>query len=388
MLLNWLLLFSFIYLLFTSVILIRNRFDFTTAVSKQKDTATLPKISVCIPARNEEKNIANLLESIIIQGYSNIEILVLDDQSTDRTNKIVRSLSDDHSNFIQLLSGKPKPEHWLGKPWACHQLALKATGEILLFLDADTILEPGALEKISFTFRNDNLDMAAFWPKQILGTFWEKTVIPLIYYALVTALPAIYVYRDPKWMPPFLKKRFRTAFAAANGQCIAIKKNCYHIIGGHEAVKNNIVEDVELAKIVKKHHGKVRMFNGIGTVKCRMYRNNKELYAGLRKNFLAGFQNRLTVFIAAALLHIIVFILPWITIILAVIFGNPGLFFLSAASITIILMHRLLLARWFEWNPVYAFTHPIGVLWFQWLGLVKIFDHLTGKKSVWKGRKV
>lgn len=388
MLLNWMLIFSLTYLLTTSVVLIRNRFDLTTVTSYNKDTVPQPKISVCIPARNEEKNIANLLESIIIQDYSSFEILVLDDHSTDRTNTIVTDLRHDHPDLIQIFPGKPKPDHWLGKPWACHQLGNKATGELLLYLDADTILEPNALVNIASTFRHFNLDMIAIWPKQILGTFWEKTVIPLIYYALVTLLPAIYVYRDPRWMPSFMGKRLRPAFAAANGQCIAFTKECYKRIDGHKAVRNHVVEDVELAKAVKRHNGKLRMFNGVGTVQCRMYRNNVEMFSGLRKNFLAGFQYSLLLFISAALLHLVVFILPFITIFIAIYMNNPELLFLSIASVTIILLHGLLLAQWFQWNPLYSFTHPIGICWFQYLGVIKIYDHLTGKKTEWKGRKV
>jgi len=386
--LNWLLIFSLTYLLATSVVLIRNRFEFSPPFSSDKDTAPHTKISVCIPARNEEKNIAILLESIVIQDYTDFEILVLDDQSTDHTNEIVTILRHDHPDLIHIFSGAPKPSGWLGKPWACMQLGEKATGDIILFLDADTTLKPNALANIASTFRHYKLDMAAIWPKQILETFWEKTVIPLIYYALLTLLPSIYVYRDPRWMPSGLKNRMRPAFAAANGQCIAFTKSWYHKIGGHEAVKNHIVEDVELAKAVKKHGGKLRMFNGIETVTCRMYRNNREMFSGLRKNFLAGFQNSLPLFISAALVHIIVFVLPYLTVILAFITDNPELFFLSVTSITIILLHRLLLAKWFGWNPLYAFTHPIGICWFQWLGLVKIYDQLTGKKTDWKGRKV
>ena len=388
MLLNWMLIFSLTYLLTTSVVLIRNRFDLTTVTSYNKDTVPKPKISVCIPARNEEKNIANLLESIIVQDYSSFEILVLDDHSTDRTNTIVTDLRHDHPDLIQIFPGKPKPDDWLGKPWACHQLGKKATGELLLYLDADTILEPNALVNIASTFPHYNLDMIAIWPKQILGTFWEKTVIPLIYYALVTLLPAIYVYRDPRWMPSFMKKRLRPAFAAANGQCIAFTKECYNRIDGHKAVRNHVVEDVELAKAVKRHNGKLRMFNGVGTVQCRMYRNNSDMFSGLRKNFLAGFQYSLLLFITAALLHLVVFILPFITIFIAIYMNNPELLFLSIASVTIILLHRLLLAQWFQWNPLYSFTHPIGIGWFQCLGLVKIYDQLTGKKTEWKGRKV
>lgn len=130
------------------------------------------------------------------------------------------------------------------------------------------------------------------------------------------------------------------------------------------------------------------MFHGVGSVECRMYKSHKELFSGLRKNFLAGFGNSLPLFILAAIIHLIVFLLPWPALIYGYLtFNNPILFF-SISAITITLLHRLVLASWFRWDPLFAFTHPVGVIWFQALGLVKIADRLTGRKTHWKGRQV
>lgn len=289
---------------------------------------------------------------------------------------------------MKLHYGKPMPEGWLGKPWACRQLAELTDGELLLFLDADTVLEESALQRITNSFDTYKLDMCTVWPRQKLETAMENIVIPLIYYALVTLLPAIYVYRDPKWLPRPLKRHMRPAFAAANGQCIAITRDAYNLTGGHEAVKNEVVEDVELAKIVKSTGLTLRMFNGVDSVSCRMYRSAGEMFSGLRKNFLAGFNYSLAKFILAAFLHLIVFIIPFIGFIYSLIIGNSAIFFLSVITISIILLHRLWISNWFAWNPLYAFTHPAGVAWFQILGIVKIMDHLFKRKSDWKGRKV
>ncbi len=387
---TWLLFFALFYLLVTSAVLLRNRIDLTPlpggteAVQDKKK----PFVSVCIPARNEERNIGTLLESLRLQTYPHFDVHVLDDHSEDQTAKIVQSFQEDFSGRLFFHRGREKPVSWLGKPWACHQLGEKAGGDILLFLDADTETKSGALDGITAAFEQYQTDMITVWPHQKTETFWEKNVIPLIYYALVTLLPAIYVYRDPRWMPSFLKKKFRPLFAAACGQCIAFRKDVYRKINGHESVKNRIVEDVELAKIIRRSGFTMRMFHGIGSVSCRMYSSHKELFEGLRKNFFAGFNHSLAFFFLAMVLHLIVFILPFITIFYSVLAGLPVIFFLSAACIGLVLLHRLILAVWFHRDPLLSFLHPIGVLWFQWLGIVKIIDHFTRRKILWKGRKV
>lgn len=383
-----LLFFSLFYLLSTSLVLIRNRFDLTELAEPEITSKSAPKISVCIPARNEESVIGNLLNSVLNQDWHPFDVHVLDDQSEDNTLAILESYQDKFPDRMFIHHGQPRPDNWLGKPWACHQLSELCDGEILLFLDADTTLNQKSLQRIKASLEHYNLDMLTVWPRQILNTFWEKTVIPLIYYALVTLLPAIYVYRHPRWMPSFLQKIFAPKFAAACGQCIAFTREAYNKINGHKSVKNEVVEDVELAKNIKKRGLTMRMFHGIGAISCRMYEGEKEMFDGLRKNFLAGFNNSLPVFITAALLHLLVFVLPFFTLIAAFLVGNIAMLYLSVASIGLILLHRLILSVWFRWDPLYSFTHPLGVLWFQRLGIIKVIDFVKGRKSSWKGRDV
>lgn len=383
----WILVIALLFLIGTSVVLIRNRFELTAIKNEFTKNEIEPKISVCIPARNEENNIGTLLNSLIHQEYSNYDIHVLNDQSTDQTADIVRSFIGGNPR-LNLHTGSEKPSDWLGKPWACHQLSKLARGQYLLFLDADTIADSTLLRNTAAAFKHYKVQMITVWPRQILHTFWEKSVIPLIYYALVTLLPSIYTYRDPRWMPKFLNPFFHTSFAAACGQCIAFERESYHKIGGHQSVKEEIVEDVELAKHVKKCGFRMRMFHGVGSISCRMYNSEKEMFAGFRKNFFIGFNRSLFLFGIAALLHFVVFLLPFIILIYSLIMPDAVLLFLSIACISLILIHRLILSIWFEWDPIYAFTHPIAVLWFQRLGFVSILDHWMGKKSSWKGRKV
>ncbi|WP_234571863.1 glycosyltransferase [Rhodohalobacter sp. 614A] len=384
---TWLLFFSLLYLLITSIIFLRNRIELTSLYAESSLDNQL-RVSVCIPARNEEGSIRNLLQSLKDQDWPNYEVLVMDDQSTDQTFEIAESFQEKYPRKFFVYKGKEKPANWLGKPWACHQLFHKSTGEILLFLDADTQIQPGTLRKIVASFDHYNLDMLTVWPRQKLVTFWEQTIIPVVYYTLLSVLPAIYVYRNPKWMPSFLRKKMNTKFTAACGQCLAFRRHAYETIGGHESVKNQVIEDVELAKRIKKEGFVLRMFDGIGTVSCRMYHNENEIFEGFRKNFLLGFNNSIFVFILMGVLHLIVFVLPFITILISLLTFNRTIFFLSVASIVLILMQRLILAIWFKMNPLFSFTHPIAVLWFEWLAIVKIRDYFGGTSTNWKGRKV
>ncbi|MFO7847977.1 MAG: glycosyltransferase [Balneolaceae bacterium] len=384
----WLLSVSLVYLLATSVILLRNRFEFSPLRSETTDTEPFPKISICIPARNEEASLPRLLESVCRQDYPTFEVLVLDDFSEDKTHEVIQQYRNTFPGRVVPIEASPKPDHWLGKPWACRQLANNATGDILLFLDADTVLFPGMLNNIAGAFKRHKLDMITVWPQQQLVTFWEKTVIPLIYYALLTLLPSIYVYRKPRWMPAFLAKWLAPSFAAANGQCIGFTQEAYEEIGGHDAVKQKVVEDVALAKVARKKGLSLRMFNGTASIRCRMYHSQQELYNGLRKNFFAGFNRSIPLFLVMALLHLVVFVLPFVAIFLPFVWQQPSLVFLSVSSVSLILLHRFILAVWFRWNPIYGLLHPLGVLWFQRLGIRSVADHLSGKKVKWKGREV
>lgn len=388
MILYWLLSFSVIYLFITSFIMIRNRYELTPLSAGEKDSFVHKKVSVCIPARNEEKNIANLLDSLVNQTHPLYDIHVLDDDSDDNTYEIADRFRKSHPDNVFLHRGLQKPDDWIGKSWACQQLGQLSDGEIIVFLDADTRVQEHTLSRIALSMETTQAEMITVWPRQVLYSFWERTVIPFVYYALVSLLPVAYTYRDPRWLPSFLKKKMRPAFAVANGQCIAFQKTAYLKIGGHSRVRNSVLEDVQIAREARSSGLTLRMFNGTDSISCRMYRNEKELFDGLRKNFMAAFRNSVFLFLIAGTIQLTVYLLPFIALPMAVITNNFALFNVSVSAVLLILLHRIWLARWFGWDPLYAFTHPLGVLWFLRLGVIKIADSVTGYKPEWKSRKV
>lgn len=379
------------YLAITTVILLRNRRDFKVLepVAPAYFARQAPTVSICIPARNEETSIERCVRSAVNQKYPDFHVYVLDDESIDATSTILAKLKTQFPAKLTILPGRPKPDDWQGKAWACHQLAKASNGEILLFIDADTWLEPAATAKTVRTMGQDVLDFITLWPSQRLGTFWEKNVIPLIYMALLTMLPVHYVRRPPKWIPPFLRKLVAPLFAAACGQFMAFKRHSYESMGGHQTVKDKIVEDVGLARNIKRAGYRMNMYHGRDVVSCRMYRSHSQLWQGLRKNFLAGFGYNIPLFVVMGLLQLIAYVVPFLTFPL-LLFGGESviLIALCTAALLLILLQRFVINRCFSWSILYVPLHPLGVGWFQVLALQVLKDYMTKTSPTWKERNL
>jgi len=378
---------SIFWLIATGCILVWNAFNFSKIANQNSNNPKNPFISVCIPARNEETSLPRCLQSVLSQDYENFDVWVLNDHSTDSTREIAESFRANYPN-LTVITGAEKPEDWLGKPWACHQLSQHVKGELLLFLDADTWLQPDALTKLASAFRNEKLDALTVWPEQHFGTRAEKIILPLVYYVLVTLLPAGLVKFSPKFGPKKLRKSIRTALSAGCGQCFAFTKNAYHKIGGHASVKDKVVEDVELAKHLRREDLKLQMYNGINFISCRMYNNHEEIWQGLRKNFFAGFGYNFLAFSVAAILHFVVFLLPPVFLLYSLIISDLYLTLVSTLALLLMLIHRFILSKMFKWDVVFSLTHIPAVLWFQLLAFRCAFDRLSGNNAVWKGRKI
>ena len=378
------------YLIITSGILYVNRRHFKpleAAPSNYFDQQA-PEVSICIPARNEANSIERCVRSAVDQKYVNHRVFVLDDGSTDETPDVLKKLSDSLNDKLTVLSGAPKPKGWLGKSWACHQLSEQATGEIIIFIDADTWLEPETTSKVVRTMGRDVVDMITLWPEQKLGSFWEKTVIPLVYFALLTLLPTRYAYQLPRWIPSFLRQKAAPQFAAACGQFMAFRRKAYNAIGGHQSVKDEVVEDVELAKNIKRAGFSMKMYHGRAAVHCRMYSSSRELWEGFRKNFLAGFGNNVLLFTVMALLHVIAFILPALALPFLLFLGTWQSIILCLVAVTFMLLQRIFINRWFNWDLSYSLLHPVGVIWFQLLGIQVLQDYFNNDSATWKDRIV
>ncbi len=289
--------------------------------SQAKET---PFVSILIPARNEEANIGRTVRSLLEQDYPNFEVIVLDDASSDGTAAAVRRASNSDPRLL-LLPGRSLPEGWLGKTWACQQLSQQARGDLLLFSDADVRWQPGALNAVVRQFQQSRAHLLAVFPTQETVTWGERLVIPLMGMAILGYLPILAVHYIP-W----------ASFAAANGQCLLFERAAYVRIGGHQAVKTSLIEDVSLARLVKRNGLRLRLVDGAGLVSNRMYGNWPEVRDGFAKNILAGHGNLFFLFLST-LFHWMVFVLPWVwlfvnwRIALPLILSGVGVRALSAA---------------------------------------------------------
>jgi chlorobactene glucosyltransferase len=262
-----------------------------------------PLISVLIPARNEAKIIGETIESLLGQSYENFELLILDDNSTDDTAAIVRKHAA-RDKRIQLLKGRPLASGWLGKNWACHQLAQAAGSDYLLFSDADVIWDRQGLSAVVEMSQQQASDLLTIWPTQITRTWAERLVVPLMALVVLGYLPILLVHFTP-WR----------IFAAANGQCLLFRRRAYERIKGHVAVHDQIVEDVALARRLKAEGFRLRMADGATLIRCRMYHNWPEVRDGFAKNILAGYNQSVPFLLAATVFHWLIFLFPWVWLI-------------------------------------------------------------------------
>ena len=242
----------------------------------------LDKISILIPARNEESNISCLLNDIQQQSYKNIEILVFDDLSSDRTAEIVTEFqqADDR---IRLIKSKGLPEGWLGKNYGCDTMAREATGDYFLFLDADVRVKGDVLTKAVNRLSQMNVGLLSIFPKQIMVSFGEKVTIPNMNIILLSLLPLI-----------LIRKSQRVSLAAANGQFMLFKASIYKDLKPHSQFKSKRVEDIEIARFYKQKGIGVSTLLGDDSITCRMYEGFNEAVTGFSKNVISFFGNSST----------------------------------------------------------------------------------------------
>ncbi len=343
---------------------------------QSKPTGSLA-VSICIPARNEELNIGECIKAALAVDWPELEVLVVDDRSEDRTREMALQAANGDAR-LRIVEGVEPPTGWAGKPWACYRAAKESRGAWLVFVDADVRLHPKSIQAIVETVQTNELSMLSLFGTWIVEGFWERTLIPAVGWLIRGAvdLDKVNDISQPD--------------AFANGQCIAIQRAAYFGVEGHKSVRAQVLEDVRFAEVVKRNGMAVQVRPAPWAFRVRLYRSLGEIVNGYTKNLYEGLGRSPVAGFGAALFLFVCALLPFL---LAVI-GGFGYAFLGwrllSLSQVLWLWGIVGLQTLFRYRQErrdgrsghFALAHPLANVLLIWILL-----RSTTKVSVaWKGR--
>lgn len=341
-----------------------------------------PLVSVVIPARNEARNIALCMQSVLRSHYPHLEVVVVDDRSTDGTGIIAREVSRNDAR-ARVIEAPPLPEGWLGKQWACSQGAAVARGELLCFTDADTIHGSELLTRSVAALHNHALDFVTVAGRQRLVGFWERVVQPHIFTMLALRYGG----------PGAVNRSTRVEDKIANGQFMLITRAAYDEIGGHEAVRGRVAEDLALAQLLYERGKRTMVALGLELLSTRMYGSLGEIVRGWMKNIYAGgldaapFGAAGRKLLPLALLTTPLAMLAPVVVLLLAAFGlvsSGALVWATASTVITLAWWAFSYAVGARLSPFYAFTFPLGAAVVVYI-IIRAVSR--GMRVEWKGRE-
>lgn len=355
---------------------------------KQVETSTtsdreLPFVTVLVPARNEESKIARCLQSLLKQDYPNYEIVVIDDRSTDRTGEIIEQFAQKDSR-VKFVRGKDAPDGWIGKCNALAHAVGYASGDWYIFTDADTCHAPNSIrDSVSYAI-NNKADLVSFVPMQELGSFPEKLVMPTLLSSFLLGDP-FHSVNDPQ-----------AERAYAYGQYIICRRSSYLAIGGHQSVRDEIVEDHAIAKVFKEKGYKILVADGKTLYRVRMYTDLESMWQGWTKNLYSLIDSRVGNLLFILVLLNCAILSPWIQMMVV---GSMWLAQdpdpLLQLLTELVALQLLVQVFWFkrcsehhagvDWR--HFFLLPLGCLSVSVLYVHAAYLVLSGSQVNWKGRR-
>jgi chlorobactene glucosyltransferase len=340
-----------------------------------------PLVSVIVPARNEAHNIARCVTSILSTTYPNLELVVVDDSSTDGTADVARRATAGDAR-ARIVRNPPLPDGWFGKQWACATGAKIARGAILQFTDADTVHQPDLVTRSINAMHRTEADLFSVAGRQELGGFWEKVIQPQIF----TVLSMRYGGTES------VNQSTRVSSKIANGQCIFVKRPSYDAIGGHGSVRSSVAEDLLLAQRFFAARKRVVLMLGINQLSTRMYASLGAIINGWRKNVFAGGLDSVpfgrmgrTIFPLVLLLPPLLELLPVLALVLTAFgmaAGSTSLLWATISCLATLAWWAVVYINVGE-SPLYALTYPLGALMLLYIFVTAV---IRGRRVTWKGR--
>ncbi len=334
----------------------------------------VPELSVLIPSRNEADHIGAAMQSVLANQDVTLELIVLNDQSTDATADIVQTLAAGDSR-ITLINSSALPENWCGKQHACWQLAQQAHYELMVFMDADVELAPNALARMAGFMQTREIALGSGFPLQKTQSLFEKLLIPLMYFILLGFLP---LHRMRKSNDP--------AYSAGCGQLFIARKSVYMAVGGHSAIRASRHDGITLPRAFRQAGFATDIFNANNLASCRMYQSAGEVFQGLAKNATEALASRKMI-IPATIILLGGQVMPLILLIIAVLLhAAPVIIVFAAIATGLVYLPRMFLTIRFRQSTLGAILHPLGIcllVVIQWYALLR---QLLGKNIAWRGR--
>lgn len=379
---NLFLLYQYVILIMLCVLLVNFLFnqylykDISRFKLPDKIVKDPPLVSILIPSRNEETNIERCIKAFLKQDYPKLEILVLDDNSTDNTYNIVKKISEKNKN-VKVFKGKPLPQGWLGKNFACFQLSRFAKGEYFVFTDADTHHLKNSISSSLAALLNNGLDALCPFPREIMVTIHERMSIPFMNFVILLFMPLA-----------LIRKSKNPLFCTGVGQYLLFRREVYFGMGGHAAVKGKILEDVQITKKTKEMGYSYMIFDGRKIISCRMYKNFKQVFTGYSRFLFSAFDYNISMLTIAIIFFILLFLLPNIFFPIGLILYHwPREILLSIfIQISIVSFIRMINALRFKEKLLDIFLSPLSIVYIIFMAINSVLQNKLGNGIYWKGR--
>ena len=362
------------------VTLVRARHSRSLDEASADAPANAPLVSLVVPARNEARNIERCVRSALAARYPRLEVIAVDDHSTDDTGEILHRLAAGDAR-LRVVVPPPLPPGWFGKQWACNAGAEASAGEIIGFFDADTKQSPDLVARAVNSMRSRRADLLSVAGSQELGSFWERMIQPQVFAIMLTRYGGTESVNESR----------RASEKIANGQCIFVRRQAYDDTGGHDAVRDKVAEDLAMAQLYFTAGRRSFLVLGMTQLSTRMYTSLRELVAGWGKNLYAGGRDSAPFGAFGRLIYPLLLVAPALgglapPILLALSIGGMlgrGVLVWSALASGANLIWWLIVYTLLGLSPVYALLHPLGSAMVLYIALRSI---VRGNRVQWKER--